>query len=510
VKKILQPTTALSAIFLLSIFLLSVTRTEAFDTWLHLSFGRLIWNLHGLPATEPFVLSMAGKPFSYSSWLFGVVFYGAYRFLGIYGIALFKALSVTMLFLVLLKDSAVPHRRYSLAAAILIVIALFIRPRFMERPELFFMLFLTFSIFSLNAYLRENRRYIFFLPLVHCLWSNSHSSITTMVVPFLAVLAGGGLQTLLTQRGINRSPVPTAHQLKVVAAVFAASVGGALLTPYGAGQFTFARQFLQSDVFKQEIFELLPPTWSGSPWYFLLAGVTILSFILTIREFSFIDLFLLLPFLYLSTTAVRFIYVFAVLAAPVLIRNLGLIIDMLPFAPKMTAEGQPVRFSWRTAAATTAWLFICTAAGMAGQVPLQRYPVKPGIGFDTTFLPEQALSYMDRVDIQGPIYTSFSWGQYIEWRDFPKRQPLMDGRGYMPDELKESLTFPRDPEQLYTRYGIETVLIFYSPDITERMKFDYDRDVLRDPRWALVYFDDRSLVYLRRGGKHDPVIARYE
>jgi tetratricopeptide (TPR) repeat protein len=510
VKRRLQPTIVLYGIFLLCVFLLAITKTEAFDTWLHLTFGRLIWDLRGLPVTEPFVLSMAGKPFSYSSWLFGVILYGSYRFLGIYGIVLLKALSATALFLILLRDSSSRNRQNYLAITILIVIAVFIRPRFVERPETFFMVFMAFNIFSLNAFLNDNRKYLFCLPVVNCLWANSHSSISTMVVPFLAVLVGGGLHRYLAKRGVERSPHPTGKQLKTIGAVFIASLGAALISPYGINQFTFAMQFLHTDVFKQEIVELLPPTWNGCPWYFLLAGVTILSFILALRKFSFIDLFFVLPFLYLSTTAVRFIYIFAIVAAPVLARNLNLFLETLPCNRSEPTSEQLQKSHTAPTMAVMAWIVLCTSVGIAGKVPLQPIPVQSGVGFDLSQQPEGALSYMDRTGIQGPLFSSFGWGQYIEWRDFPKRLPLIDGRGYLPDELRESLTMPQNPEKLHDKYGIETILIYYAPASIEAMKFDYDRDILRDPRWALVYFDNLSLLYVRRGGKYDPVIARDE
>jgi tetratricopeptide (TPR) repeat protein len=505
----LQGINVITGIFLLCVFLLAITRTTAFDTWLHLSFGRLIWNLRGLPSTEPFVLSMAGKPFSYSSWLFGVTLYGAYRFFGIYGIVLLKALSAATLFLILLRDSSSRQRQNFLAVTILIVVALLMRPRFVERPESFFMIFLAFSIFSLNAFIKENRKYLYGLPVVHCLWANSHSSINAMVVPFLAVLVGGWFQIFLAKRGFERTPQPTAKQLITVGAVFIASLGAALISPYGINQFTFATQFLHTDVFKQEIFELLPPTWNLCPWYYFLAGATILSFILSFRKFSFIDLFLVLPFLYLSTTAVRFIYIFAVVAAPVLVKNLYLFLETLPHGPGKAASG-PTKRHWATALSVLAWMVLCTSIGIFGEVPLQPVKVKSGFGFDLSQLPEGALSYMDRNGIQGPLFNSFAWGQYIEWRDFPKRTPLTDGRAYMPEELQESLTMPRDPEGLHEKYGIESFLIYFAPASTDTLNYNYDHDILNDPNLALVYFDNSSLIYLRRGDGYDPVIARDE
>lgn len=501
----------IAGVFIVAVFLLAVTRTQDFDTWIHLSFGRLIWANHALPTSEPFAFSMAGKPSSYSSWLFGVIYYGAYRFLGEFGIVLLKALSAATLFLILFRDSLIPNRKNLLAVAILIVIASYVRMRFVERPDMFFMIFLAFTIFSLNAFLYDDRKYLYLLPVVHCLWANSHSSINAMVVPFMAVLVGGGIHVLLSKRGILRTPCPTPRQLKVVALVFALSAGASLLSPYGMNQYTFASQFLHSEVFKQQIVELLPPTWDACPWYYILGGVTLLSFFFAFRTFSFIELFLLLPFLYLSLTTRRFVFVFAIVASPVLVKNIGRFIGTLPVRRNAPPPGATAaQYSGPAAvAAVLAWIILWGALAYAGKVPLLDYKAKAGIGFDLSELPEGALSYLDRRGIQGPLYNTFQWGQYIVWRDYPARVPLMDGRGYMAEDLLESMAIPQDPEGLYRKYGVEVALVAFTFDNTA-MRFDYGRDFLNDKNWALVYWDNISMVYLRRGGKNDPVIQRDE
>ena len=98
------PTFVLQILFLSSVFVLALIKIEDPDVWIHLSFGRLIWNLKGLPATEPFLYTMQGEPFSYSSWLFGVIYYAAYHALNVYGVILLKAITVTAAFYIFFKD----------------------------------------------------------------------------------------------------------------------------------------------------------------------------------------------------------------------------------------------------------------------------------------------------------------------------------------------------------------------------------------------------------------------
>lgn len=98
-------------LFLLSVFLLSLTKTYDVDAWLHLTMGKVIWELKGIPDKEPFLYTMADKPFEYSSWLFGVIYYLAYKIFNVYGMILLKASTITLAFYIILKDSLTEGRK---------------------------------------------------------------------------------------------------------------------------------------------------------------------------------------------------------------------------------------------------------------------------------------------------------------------------------------------------------------------------------------------------------------
>ncbi len=250
----------LQILFLATVFILALNEIEDPDVWLHLSFGRLIWNLRGFPPTEPFLYTMQGQPFSYSSWLFGLIYYAAYHAFNIYGVILLKAVTVTTAFYILFRDSLRPYKNTVIAILVMLFIVIATRHRFLERPDTFMMVFLAFSIFSLKAFIYESKKYIYALPLVHMLWANSHSSITLMFVPFLAFLAGGLLQRYLAGKSELFKDAPSFSQLKIIMLIFIASFAPPLVSPYFINQYLYGAQFLASDVYKQGIVELKPST----------------------------------------------------------------------------------------------------------------------------------------------------------------------------------------------------------------------------------------------------------
>ena len=493
----------LTLFFLLCIGSLAILKISDPDAWLHLSLGRLIWNLRGLPVHEQYIPALNGAPFSYSSWLFGVLYYAAYDFFGAAGVTLLKAFTVIAIFAILLRDASSPYRRDMLAVSVLIVIAVCIRGRFVERPDTFLMMFLPYSIMALNIYLQENnKRYLYTLPLVHMLWANSHSSINLMFVPFAALLAAAGISLLLKNSNVINRQRLTGPQTRVILITLIASVAGALITPYGVGQFTFGAQFLHTDVFKQEITELTPTNWSfGLRWFYILVTITALSCVAAWRRMLLSDLIRILPFVYLGFLSRRFTYVFAVVAAPILIRNLSQVYE------QRFSTARPEKRSTRIIGISLGycWVAAWTATSLF-QIPPFNNHLASGFGFDLSNQPEGALAYMDRRNITGRIFNCFSWGQYIEWRDFPRRIPFIDGRAYLPKQLLEPY-FTENWQEMARDYDTDAFLVDFPRVRTNEGTAERDLG-LGIPGWALVYWDDTSLVYLKQGGRYHAVIAQ--
>src|SRR5437773_4324021 len=419
-------------------FVLAVTRVEDPDTWTHLALGRLMVETRGLPVHEVLVFPSGGLPYHNTEWLFDIVLYLAFRAGGLAGVVLLKAATVALAFWVLFKDATLPREpssdrtlRAVIAAAVLLGCLPMVRHRFIERPDIALMVFLAFTIYALNAYLLEGRRLIFTLPAIHLLWANMHPSVVVTVVPFGAVLAGGGLLLLLRRgQGEEEPGVPSVRQLKVVAGMLVADVLASLINPRGIEILTLPFQLAASPWFTQEINELQRPSFSLYPGPYVLAVLLLLSFLALRRRSSLVPALMVLPFAYLGLSAVRFIFVFAIVGAPVLARNLAEI------ALAWTgARGR--RPAMALAAATLVACAVSVALALAHVPPLADSRKSLGLGADARFVPEGALRYLDTIGMTGRLFNAFHFGGYITWREFPKRVAIIDGRGYVPGSLRE-------------------------------------------------------------------------
>jgi len=484
----------LVVLFVIATFVLALNKIVAYDAWLHLSLGRLIWELKGLPQTEPFTYPLYGHPFSYNSWLFGLLVYAIYQNFGSIGLVLLKALVVTTAFYVLFADALRPYKNYALTALVMTAGIFLSHMRFVLRPDIFFMFYLGFSIFSLNAFMYEDKKYIYALPLTHLLWANMHASIIVMFGPFLSFIVGSYVQKFLHRKGIGEAVYLSAKQIRTVTFVFIASFIASCITPFmSLHQYIYGPKYETSAWHTHHIVENLYP----EQVLIGMLGVTVIvliSFLLNRKRFNFIYAMLLVPFIVVSFYGHRFVFVIAIVGFPILARNLS-----------GSLESRGVRTDKVTLVAIMA---ACLMVFGTVSVKAHNDARKFGFGFDYSEMPKGAVEYLDENGIYGRVLNQYRFGQYITWDSYPRRPVFIDGRGHLPVELLDDMLYFRTRKgilgDLYKTYGFDYIVTEYligqmSPFIPTT-----------DEQWALVYWDNVSLVYLKRGDKYKDIIERDE
>lgn len=515
-RKNISAGSALSFLFLAAVFLLALNKVADTDAWMQLSLGKMVWLQKSASFTEPYVYPLFGTHFYNYSWFFALVYYLSYLSLGLYGVVTLKALCILAAFAILLKDSLRPYRNYVISVVVLSTVVILARHRFVERPDTFLMIFISFTIFSLNAYLYDGKKYLYCLPAVHVLWANSHTSLPLMVVPFLAFIGGGLIQRLGSKRGLPFEASPSSLQLRTITVVFLVSIVASFITPNffhhfrDMGQFTSGPLVLTDAWSKLNIVELQRPVWPFDRLPFILPAVVLLSFFVNGRRLSLIHLFLVIPFLILPMTAKRFIFLLGITSGPVVVRNLSSFLE--------TSSWKDFFSRPLPTAAAGGWIILYTTLALAQVGPFGNKNMVFGFGINAQAVPEAALQYMDRRGITGRIFNFFDWGGYVNWRDYPRRSVFMDPRAWLPMEILEKgdLHATKNPavlDELENRYKFASLVLSYPPLVWSSLldKSFQEKDLLvSHPEWALVYWDDIALVYVKRGGRYAPVINEDE
>jgi Flp pilus assembly protein TadD len=470
----------------------------------------------GFPAHEPFTFPSAAMPYYNTEWLFGVALYGVYTLGGLGAVVVFKAVLVAVAAGLLWRTAVLAPAdegdslRDMVALAVVLAALLAMRYRFVERPDVALMVFIAATVYALDAFIISGRRRALYLLVpMTVVWANIHPSVIVAGGPFAAVLGAGLVRWALARRRREAATGPTLAQLRVVGGVGAGVVVASLFNPYGWDAITLPFRLAGSEWFTQEVTELQRPRLAEHPVAFTLALLLVVTLLLNVRRAPIGAALLAAPFAWLALSGTRFVFLFALVAAPLVARGLA---DTL---------GAPRCARWRralTPVATSLALVVVAAVTLAAAnvAPLSASDRRPGVGVDARGVPEGALAYLDRIGVAGRVFNAFHFGGYIAWRDYPRRAPIIDGRAWVPPELVEEIHFarvyPAHLARLQAAYGFEAAIMDYASfagEPLEEVAPGADAG-LNSSAWALVYWDDVALVYLRRAGPFGTVAARDE
>jgi tetratricopeptide (TPR) repeat protein len=209
-------------------------RTFDPDLWMHLAYGREVFARGGVPRLEPFTLANWGLPTFSPEWLFGVLAYAMERLGGIPAVTLAKATIVALTCLVLYADGRGPLRGRTSAFAFAALAVLAARPRLVERPEIFMLLFLALDVALLDRFARRGDRRVWLVPAIQVAWANLHASaILGLVVVALWLVVGVALARLGRRRGEALPGALDGRRARTLALVLAATLVASAVTPWG-------------------------------------------------------------------------------------------------------------------------------------------------------------------------------------------------------------------------------------------------------------------------------------
>jgi hypothetical protein len=131
-----------------------------------------------------------------------------------------------------------------------------------------------------------------------------------------------------------------------------------------------------------------------------------------------------------------------------------------------------------------------------------------GLGTLDVMFPARAAEFVRVHALPGPLFNDFTNGGYLSWAEPIPGGVYIDGRTEVYDvdflgPYMQELASPPAWQAEMDRRGIQTVVFFHWwPNHQPLLRY-----LVHDARWALVYYDETSVVLVRRAG-NDDVIAR--
>lgn len=448
------------------------------DIWWHLKAGSEFLSGGPFPFQDTWSCTAPGRDWVNHEWLAEVLLALARRAAGDKGVVLFCALVLAVTAGLLFRAARLDGLPPAPTAILVCLGALAMSDRLTPRPQVFTYLCLALLLERLAAARRGGSPWI--LPLIQLFWTNLHGPLLGLVFGTLLVVGGG-----LPETGWKK-------RISLVSLLALASI----VHPQGYRPLTDALpHLLGGGLYQQTIGEWLPIQHAlqrvtpQAPAAFLIMGLGLLGAtvgFLTLkgrRSFGYTVLLLLVAI--------------APLAAN---RHRDLIGVALTPGLAFLFPGVSPRLSWRYSR-----FFFLALAGAIVCIPgagLLHYRAAwpPRFDLPEENFPEAGVAFLNRENIGSRMFNAYDYGGYLVDKLRKKRLDFIDGRYFVfGEEVYLDYLETRDggerAEALIRRYDLDLLVIRYpQPDGYQALA----TRVREWPDWALVFWDDATLIYVRR------------
>jgi hypothetical protein len=483
-------------------FLCALFRVCDVDVGYHIRTGEHILAGHGVPGVNTFSYTVPDEPWYAQQWMPATIYTLAYRVGGLTGLTVFKALLATLLmWLVWLnaRNAAGKNSFWPLAVATLAVLVL--RVRFFERPDLFTSTLLAL-VLLLDTRHGTNRRWQFiFLPLLMALWANTHAGWVYGFVLLNSLVAVEWVEFAWPKlRGTGERPAfktlfvrPIGIALSIIAAV--ASVQ--LINPNGWRILTVPITQFLSKFWQSVILEYFPPTWATSKLLFVWLALVVVLQLITWRSVRTRFLIPTAAFAYFAMSSQRSLSAFIIASAP----HMAFMLSRLPRVelPAVTRWSKPLLpIGW---------------AALIALVVLPNRTFQFGTGLFHGYYPAEVFAFMRTNVPSQHVFNDMRFGGPMLWTLYPQFKPFIDGRGdayseeFWQKEYLPVLSAGANWRDVFAKYDVTAALLASQrdekfPPLAEKL--------FADPEWALVAYDDDTLLFLKRTGANERAIVGHE
>ncbi len=542
----------------------ALRRLSNTDTWWHLAAGRWIVIHKTIPHVDTLSWTVPDHPWINLQWLFEVIMYGIYMLGGPTLLVVSSMTAYAGAITVMLMNI----RRHvgPLMAAVLGTWAVLIsQERFEIRPEMFSYLFLQVLLWLYATGRVSNSKRLWAVPAVMCLWANSHSLFILGAVVIVCQMVGSLVTDLpMLPQGWRRPIEPSVR--KQVLVTGAVALAATLINPYFITGATFPFKLMSringdNPVFRsigefRRPFESYFVTYSVEAyrWFFFFAVAVVLAAMVVavfrsvpayagagkglsradrrrmLREeqrrkgatppdsqeqpqeirqpsvhIDLADIAVLAGIAYLSLLARRNMSLLAMGGAPGIAACLALLATRVPDAVKSVLNhARGVLTAVLILLALGGYWFIASNGFYKWNNDLREF----GLGQLDMRFPIRAAAFMKAQGLPGHLYNDLGNGGYLSWAEPIPGGVYIDGRLEVYDadffgEYMNTLSNPSAWQAEMDRQGIQTVLQFHWWG-NSRNLIQY---LITDSRWALVYYDETSVLFVRREG-NEAIISR--
>ena len=476
VRKIFSFPVALSGLLSVLAMLTVRGRFNAPDMWWHLKMGQTIWTMRAIPKIDLFSYTANHHAVVPHEWLSQLLIFTTWRMGGFSGMMLWLCVFATVLLIAGYRLCALYSGNAKVAFVGAIAIWYFATIGFAVRPHMIGFLLLIAELMLIHLGRTRNPHWFFWLPPVFAFWINCHGSFFLGIV-VLGLFIFASLFHFRIGSLVSLPWPPDCRRKLIMATIF--SMAALFLNPAGIKQILYPLDaMLNQHVTLSVVQEYQPLQLVEGRGIAMMAmlGCCLLLPVMRKSELFLDELLLLILGTWLAASHQRLLFVFGILAAPVLSRQLSTLWDGYDVAKDRI---------WTNA------IFI----GISLLTVLMAFPDRQNLEAQVALKsPVKALEFIKTHNMAGPMLNEFVDGGYLMWAA-PEHPVFVDGRsdiyewtGVLAEFMDwENLRTP--PDTLLNKYGVQFCLLSNQSPMA--------RVIPLLPEWKSVYSDQNSIVFQR-------------
>jgi hypothetical protein len=476
----------------------------------HIRNGEQMLRTRSITRTDPFSVTMGGQPWYAWEWLYDVGIAGIHHWLGLNGVVLFTAVIIAATFALALRLSL--RRGADLPTAVLLLaLSLGVSTiHMLARPHVLSWLFtvIWFQILDeSDAGGRQERRRLWWLPLLMLLWVNVHGGFVVGFALLGLYLLSQTIEYFRGRDAVTR--VSLAGRLRELGAVSATAVAASLINPYGYRLHLHVYQYLSNRWLMNHIDEFLSPNFHG-----IAQQCFVVLLLLTIAALAWarnkpprsrllVLLFAACSGLYASRSLPVSSLLLTLIASPPLTQTVAEAVE----DERLTSRLRTWLVRWRSFAARSGrtelslrghlWPALAIALVLAVCVHQGRLGSHQWMAahFDEKKFPVESADFIAQHGLREPIFSLDSWGGYLIYRLYPQTRVFVDDRHdlYGDEFLKDYLKAVRltpDWDKLLNEKQVNWVLAPQASALANML--------LETSRWEVVHRDGTAILFERK------------
>lgn len=489
-------------LFLALVFAGSFRALNQSDNFYHLKAGQVVWETKSVPTADVFSYSAAGARWVTHEWLAELIFYFVFAATGFWGLIAFASALAAITYFLLLKTAA--QSGANLYAALLVagITGIFTFQLWTVRPQIFSFLAVAILLALLENYRRNPKlRYLVGAAILLWIWANMHAAF----ILGIAIMLFYGISEFLRSRYPQYFGAGTLNSAQS-SAIIKFAVLGTFLSLFNPNGYHI---FLYSFAINPVVNALKFYEWQPITAY--LAEAEIKAILAEILIFAALAI-LCFGARKETRDSTRFGLVLGVSVMPFLsVRHNGFwsIVILIPAAlilskfialrPKFNATLRNITLAFIIAALPSALLHLP-----------QKY-------FNPDFVPVYAADFIEKTSLRGPFFNLVNEGGYLIWRFWPRERVFMDSRSEVyvgsPIEELRTIVSGAQPEKWHElvdkKYAINYFILPYRPRIAGERPAGALPQTLMQNNWALMYWDDVVLIFVRNNPENQALIQKY-